>query len=222
MMETPQNNPHHIYDVGHHTLKVIEHVKADKVLRLAALLHDIAKPVTRSTDADGIDHFDEHYAVGSRMAEEILRRLKYDNHTIRSVKHLIEWHDYRWEDESYAGMAKVRRMVSKVGIEYFEPLLLLQRADVMSQSSYMQEHKIRILDEVTAIYQEVKKNHDCLTIKDLKIDGLTLMRNGIPAGKRMGIILEKLLDMVIEEPKLNQRSVLIELAKKINEVIMFE
>lgn len=47
MMETPQNNPHHCYSVGEHTLKAIEAVPADKVLRLTMLLHDIAKPACR-------------------------------------------------------------------------------------------------------------------------------------------------------------------------------
>ena len=71
------------------------------------------------------------------------------------------------------------------------------------------------------IYKDVKKNHDCLQIKDLNINGVDLIRSGIPAGKRMGLILEKLLDMVIEEPKLNQRAILLELAKKINEALIY-
>lgn len=221
MMNTPQNNPHHKYNVGDHTVEALKRIDADKVLRLAALLHDVGKPDTRSTDAEGIDHFYEHYKKSGEKSEEILRRLKYDNHTIKSVRHLIEWHDFRWDDESYAGMAKVRRLVSKVGIEYFEPLLKLQRADILGQSSYLQEKKLRVLQEVEDIYGEVKKNHDCLTVKDLDIDGVTLIRNGIPAGKRMGIILERLLDMVIEEPKLNQRAILLELAKKINDVLIY-
>ena len=199
----------------------MKNIGPDKVKRLAALLHDVAKPVTRSTDKEGIDHFYNHYKKSAEMSEEILRRLKYDNHTIKSVKHLIEWHDFRWDDESYAGIAKVRRLVSKVGIDYFEVLLDLQRADVLGQSQYLQDKKLKVLDEVSAIYQDVKRNHDCLTIKDLKIDGIDLIRSGIPAGKRMGVILERLLDMVIEEPKLNQRPILLELAKKINDVLIY-
>lgn len=221
MMATTQNNPHHKYNVGDHTIEVLKNIGPDKVKRLAALLHDVAKPVTKSTDNGGIDHFYNHYQKSAEMSETILRRLKYDNHTIKGVKHLIEWHDFRWDDESYAGIAKVRRLVSKVGIEYFESLLELQRADILGQSSYLQDKKLKVLDEVAAIYQDVKRNHDCLTIKDLKIDGIDLIRSGIPAGKRMGIILERLLDMVIEEPKLNQRPILLELAKKINDVLIY-
>jgi tRNA nucleotidyltransferase (CCA-adding enzyme) len=207
--------------VGDHTIEAVKRVDADKVQRLAALLHDVGKPDTRSTDAEGIDHFYGHYEKSGEKSEEILRRLKYDNQTIKSVRHLIEWHDFRWDDESYAGMAKVRRMVSKVGIDYFEPLLKLQRADIQAQSSYLQDKKLKTLDEVWEIYREVKENHDCLTVKDLNIDGITLIRNGIPAGKQMGVILDRLLDMVIEEPKLNQRDILLELAKKIYDVLIY-
>ena len=221
MMETSQNNPHHKYNVGDHTIEVMKNIQADKVKRLAALLQDVAKPVTKSTDNAGVDHFYNHYKKSAEMSEEILRRLKYDNHTMKAVKHLIEWHDFRWDDESYAGIKKVRRLVSKVGIDAFEPLLELQRADILGQSSYRQDNKLKVLDEVMEIFQEVKRNHDCLTIKDLNIDGVDLIRSGIPAGKRMGIILERLLDMVIEEPKLNQRPVLLELAHKINEVLIY-
>lgn len=222
MMATSQHNPHHKYNVGDHTIEVVKGIGADKVKRLAALLHDVGKPETKSTDEQGIDHFYDHYKVSGEMSEEILRRLKFDNHTIKSVRHLIEWHDFRWDDESYAGIAKVRRLVSKVGVEYFEILLELQRADILGQSDYLQNKKLQVLDQVTEIYQDVKKNHDCLMIKDLNIDGVTLIRNGIPAGKRMGIILERLLDMVIEEPKLNQRAILLELAKKINDVLIYQ
>ena len=221
MMETSQNNPHHKYNVGDHTIEVMKNIQADKVKRLAALLHDVAKPVTKSTDNAGVDLGDNHNKKRAEMSEEILRRLKYDNHTMKAVKHLIEWHDFRWDDESYAGIKKVRRLVSKVGIDAFEPLLELQRADILGQSSYRQDNKLKVLDEVMEIFQEVKRNHDCLTIKDLNIDGVDLIRSGIPAGKRMGIILERLLDMVIEEPKLNQRPVLLELAHKINEVLIY-
>ena len=221
MMSTTQNNPHHKYNVGDHTIEVLKNIGPDKVKRLAALLHDVAKPVTKSTDNAGIDHFYNHYKESAQMSETILRRLKYDNNTIKGVKHLIEWHDFRWDDESYAGIAKVRRLVSKVGIDYFEALLELQRGDILGQSNYLQDKKLKVLDEVTAIYQDVKKNHDCLTIKDLNIDGVDLIRSGIPAGKRMGVILERLLDMVIEEPKLNQRKILLELAQKINDVLIY-
>ena len=74
-METPQNTPHHCYNVGEHILHSLLYVREDKVLRLTMLLHDIAKPVVRKTDENGRDHFKTHASVGEKMSKEILRRL---------------------------------------------------------------------------------------------------------------------------------------------------
>ena len=93
MMETEQNNKHHMYTVGEHTLCVVQEVPATEALRWAALLHDVAKPCTKTSDETG-DHFYEHNRVGVDMAEDILRRLKFDNVTIGRVKRLVLWHDY--------------------------------------------------------------------------------------------------------------------------------
>ena len=106
MMETPQNNPHHCYSVGEHTLKAIEAVPADKVLRLTMLLHDIAKPACRTTDKKGVDHFYGHPVRGSEMARGILRRLKFDNDTTDRVCRLVHWHD---DNPELSGKAVRRR-----------------------------------------------------------------------------------------------------------------
>ena len=66
-METPQNNPHHCYNVGEHTLEALRNIEADKTLRLAALFHDFGKPQTHTTDADGIDHFHGHAKISAEL-----------------------------------------------------------------------------------------------------------------------------------------------------------
>jgi len=76
MMRTPQNNPHHCYTVGEHTIEVLKGVEADKVLRLAALFHDVAKPDCRSTDEDGIDHFYGHPQVGAKKTKTNFTQIK--------------------------------------------------------------------------------------------------------------------------------------------------
>ena len=82
-----------MYNVGEHTLRVVQEVPAGKVLRWAALLHDVAKPVTKTTDEKG-DHFYGHNEAGAKMAKDILARLKFDNATITRVERLVLWHDY--------------------------------------------------------------------------------------------------------------------------------
>ena len=85
-MACEQNNPHHSYSVGVHTIKSMGEVEADKVLRLTMLFHDFGKPQAKTSDANGIDHFRGHQQISEELAGGILRRLKFDNETIRQVK----------------------------------------------------------------------------------------------------------------------------------------
>ena len=132
-MKTPQNNPHHCYNVGEHTIAALQHVPADPILRWTMLLHDIAKPACRTTDEAGIDHFKGHAPAGEKMAKAILRRLKFDNETIRQVAALIRWHDCRMAPEKPV----IRRILNKLGPELFEKLMIVQEADTMAKSLYL-------------------------------------------------------------------------------------
>ena len=85
MLATGQSSPFHQYSVGVHTVKVIENVPPDEVLRLAAFLHDCGKPACRTTDAGGRDHFFGHADAGARLAEDFLREYRFDNRTIADV-----------------------------------------------------------------------------------------------------------------------------------------
>ena len=85
MMETPQITKHHCYSVGEHTIHAMQEVQQDRILRLTMLLHDVAKPVCVTTDEKGQNHFKGHPAEGAEMARVILRRLKFDNETIKRV-----------------------------------------------------------------------------------------------------------------------------------------
>ena len=89
-MECGQNNPNHIYSVGEHILKSVEYAEPERILRLAMLFHDLGKPRCRTQGEDGYDHFYNHAAVSSELAEEVLRRLKFDNHTIDLVSRLAK------------------------------------------------------------------------------------------------------------------------------------
>ncbi|MGN0243613.1 MAG: CCA tRNA nucleotidyltransferase [Lachnospiraceae bacterium] len=209
MLETTQNNPHHCYDVGRHAIESVRQIAPESVLRFTMLLHDVGKPRCKTTDEQGIDHFKGHSEMGVMMAKEILRRLKLDNHTIRTVSTLIHWHDLRWG--STVSAKQVRRAASKVGKELFPQLLQVQRADVLAQSQLYQREKLEMLDKIAELYQDILESEQCLAIKDLAIDGNQLMQLGIPQGKQIGEILKMLLEMVVEEPSLNQYSSLVEI-----------
>lgn len=209
--DTPQNNPHHMYSVGEHMMHTLLHIRNDKALRIAALLHDIGKPQTKTTDEKGIDHFHGHAELGEKMAETILKRLKFDNDTITKVKKYVKYHDYNIEPQAKT----VRRAVNKIGEEYFEQILEIKYADMMSQSEFKRNEKVEILEKVRDIYKDVLDKKQCVSLKTLNITGNDLIKAGIKQGKMIGVVLNKLLEDVIENPEHNEYEYLIEEAKKI-------
>lgn len=209
-MECEQNNPHHIYSVGEHTIRAVQEAEPDRVLRLAMLFHDFGKPLTKTTDENGIDHFYEHQAPGEELAGKILRRLKFDNETIRQVKKLVYYHDYH-PAKTPAG---VRKAVNRIGKELFPLYLKVQRADILAQNPDTQEEKLKNLAEVERLWQKILEEQNCVTLKQLAVTGRDLMEAGIPAGPGLGEILNQLLEEVIEEPKKNTREWLIAEALK--------
>ncbi len=204
MMETEQNNPHHCYSVGEHTIHALKAVPEDKVLRLTMLLHDVAKPPCKRVGADGRDHFYGHPQEGAKMAREILRRLKFDNDTIAKVTSLIRVHDVNPPLEKKA----VRRAVVKAGLSCYPDLFTVKRADILAQSSYKQKEKLDYVDAYEALYEEICREADCLSLKDLAVDGGDLISAGVSQGKEIGEILHRMLDAVIDDPALNEKEIL--------------
>ena len=210
-METVQNNPHHCYTVGEHTLKSMQAIEPDKVLRLAMLFHDIGKPVTISTDEKGIHHFYGHPDVSEDLARKILRRLKFDNYTLRMVTGLVKYHDREVKPEP----KYVRRAILKIGEDIFPLLFPIKKADIAAQSDYKREEKNEKLEMVRLAYEEVISKNQCVSLKTLAITGRDLITEvGMEAGPELGKVLEKLLDEVIENPEYNQKETLLTLAKK--------
>ncbi|MCR4787080.1 MAG: CCA tRNA nucleotidyltransferase [Lachnospiraceae bacterium] len=209
MMQCEQNNPHHCYSVGEHTVHVVENIENDRYLRLGALFHDIGKPECKKTGEDGIDHFHGHPEVSRMMARNILRRLKFDNNTIKIVSELAGFHDL-YVDPTLKG---VRKAMNKTGEDLFPMVLKIKYADIMAQSDFKREEKLDKLKILNELYEEIIKNKDCITVKDLAITGHDLIKMGVPEGPRIRQILQKVLDEVIDDPSLNNRDSLIELVK---------
>ena len=204
-METDQNNPHHKYSVGEHILHSMKHIEADKVLRLAMLFHDMGKPKAKTGDEQGIHHFHGHNEISENIAEEVLKRLRFDNDTVYKVKKLVYFHDYHpnLTDKS------VRKFVTKIGKELVPFYLLVQRADVLAQSEYEREEKLAKIDEVSRIFDGIIERRECLSLKDLAVNGKDLIELGMKPGKEIGETLEHFLEMVIENPSLNEKEILL-------------
>lgn len=211
-METEQNTPHHFLSVGEHILLSLKNIRADKVLRFTMLLHDIGKPVVKKTDGNGRDHFKMHGPQSEKMAEEILRRLKMDNDTIKKVKRLIRWHDFRPIPE----MAQVRRAVNQIGEDLFPLYLEVQKADLYAQSTYKRSNKEQRLKGVKECYENILENKECVSLKTLAVTGDDLIHAGYKPGKQIGAILNNLLEKVLDDPKLNNKEILLSIVKEEN------
>lgn len=208
-METRQNHPHHCYSVGMHTIHAMEGVRADRVLRLAMLFHDIGKPATMTTDENGIDHFHGHSAVSEKLAKEVLRRLKFDNYTTSHVRKLALFHDQKViAEEKY-----VRRAINKMGEDIFPLLLEVKHADVMAQSDYLRTEKLDELKALGAVYEKVISEKQCFSLKNLALTGNDLISMGIKPGPQLGETLHELLEVVLDDPDMNTKEKLGNLIK---------
>lgn len=210
MMTCTQENIHHMYTVGEHTVQALKQVEADKVLRLAILLHDTGKVETKTVDQQGVAHFYGHAAKSAEIAHTVLRRLKFDNDTIVKVKKLVELHDHRPSLQK----SSVRRLAVKSGTELFEALIKIKKADTLAQSEYKREEKLAYLEQMLQLYQEIIRDKECIRLKDMQINGKDLLSMGIPQGKTMGKILNDLFELVLEEPENNQKEFLCEYVKQ--------
>jgi len=200
-MECEQNNPNHDCSVGLHTVRSIQNIEADKVLRLTMLLHDFGKPCTKTTDENGVDHFYKHPKESERLAEAILRRLKFDNDTIFQVKKLVLCHD----DHPPLKASSVRRAANRIGEELFPLYLKVRRADTLAQSADTQEAKLTEISQIEQIYHKIMEDRNCFTIKQLAVTGHDLMAAGISQGPEVGRTLSYLLEQVMENPEYNDK-----------------
>ena len=209
MMDTPQKNPHHCFNVGEHTLKSLEAIESGRVTRLTMLLHDVGKPSCRTTDEEGIDHFKGHGPLGAELAGKIMRRLKLDNDTIRKVTTLIRYHDWRMRPDE----KEVRHAVSRIGAELFPVLLKVQTADMLAQSPEYMPEKLQRIVEVSTAYEKIIREAQCVSLKDLKITGRDIMSFGCAPGPEVGRLLQLALEEALDDPEKNDREYLLNFIK---------
>ncbi len=199
MMETPQISPYHCYNVGEHTLVALKSIPADKVLRYTMLLHDTGKPAARKRDRYGVDHFRGHSEISERLCSKILRRLKMDNETIRRVKHLVKYHDWFIKPIE----KEVRRAAFVVGTEPFSDLMKVQYADSLARDPSWIEQGIKRVEGVWELYKKIVGEGQCVSIKQLALNGNDLIKLGIPEGKQIGEALNAMMEAVLEDPERN-------------------
>lgn len=211
MYKNSHDNPHHCYDIYEHTLIAVESIDPEPTLRFAMLLHDCGKPAVKKFDENGVAHFYGHQRISAEISAQILARLKVSNKFRDEILFLVSNHD-RWE--LYENTEKMPRYLSKFGLDGVLKLLKVMCADVLAQSP---EYRYR-LDQI-ADAEEIAKNlavqKPCLSLRELQINGRTLMDIGIPQGRKLGAVLAQLLDEVIDGVTKNTQEALTTRAREI-------
>ncbi|MBU3155498.1 CCA tRNA nucleotidyltransferase [Clostridium estertheticum] len=200
-----QRNPHHDKDIFSHILVVVEKCPPVLNIRMAGLLHDIAKPDCFTIDTKGIGHFYDHDRKGAKIAGQILRRLKFDNESITEIEILVKEH---MNVLTKPTDISVKRLINRTSMNLVFSLFELQRADALG-SRFPQ---IR-LDEINSVEKQtiaIIESKAPLSIKELAVNGKDLMSEfSIKPGTQIGVMLKFLLNIVLENSELNTKDKLL-------------
>jgi tRNA nucleotidyltransferase (CCA-adding enzyme) len=202
-------NPHHRHTIFRHITETIDRVRPDPVLRLTALLHDIAKPRTRVKHR-GTWRFYGHEKESALLAGEILNRLRFSREVVRRVTHLIRHHmigyDPGWRD------AAIRRLIYRVGTGHIQDLLEFRRADLLAHG--LTEQDPALMNELEQRVAEQVRQEAPTGRSQLAVNGNTVMEiTGLPPGPAVGRVLRDLHEKVLDHPELNNREELTTILK---------
>jgi tRNA nucleotidyltransferase (CCA-adding enzyme) len=200
-----QLNPHHDKDIFNHTLSVVENCPLSLNLRVAALLHDIAKPDCFTIDKSGVGHFYGHDKKGVILTQQILKRFKFDNESISKISILVKEHMNVLEKPTDAS---VKHLINRVSVDLIFDLFALQRADALGSRS----PKIRLeqIDKVEEKTRAILESKVPLSISELAASGRDLMVEfSLKPGEEIGNMLKFLLEKTLENPELNSKEQLI-------------
>jgi len=205
-----QNN-FHKYTIYRHVMETVDAIERDPALRLSALFHDIAKPRVREK-IEGRWRFFSHADASAELARQIMMRLRFSNELTSRVATMVAHHmfDYRKELSDRA----IRRFMKRVGAEHVDDLIRLRKADDIAHG-WGQDHGGRIEEFSKRVHAQMISS-PALTVSDLAVNGHDVIKiTGLPPGPRVGQILDKLLETVIEYPEHNQRKTLIDMLNNI-------
>jgi tRNA nucleotidyltransferase (CCA-adding enzyme) len=200
----------HRYDVFEHSIRTCDETSGDSlVIRLAALLHDVAKPATLSVDEHGNRTFHGHDQASSDQVEALLKRLRFPNTVISKVSHLVRHHMFHyttdWTD------AAVRRFLARVGPENVAALFALREADSFAQRGARTDLRglVMFRERIAAVLA----GEHALSRNDLAVNGHDLVSIDIPPGRAMGTVIDHLFETVLDDPTQNTRTRLLTIAR---------
>ncbi|XYH99977.1 CCA tRNA nucleotidyltransferase [Sorangium sp. So ce1128] len=209
-----EQNRWHAFDVWGHAMACLDACKPEPILRVAALMHDIGKPRTRAFSDKTLDYtFYEHERVGAEIAEPILARLRFSNderaRIVALIRHHLICYDDTWTDGA------VRRWLRRVTPALAPDLYEIGVADALGKGREVTED-IASIGRLRARVEALLAAGAALSARDLAVNGSVLMKElGIPPSKLIGEILERLVELVTEEPEANTPERLLAAARDI-------
>ncbi len=213
-----QRNKYHNQELFDHLMGVLEHMSTlsgDPDKRMAAMLHDIGKPASQWFDSEGGAHYyfdpetrqgQDHEDVGAEMAHKILTELKYPTNRVNRISHMIKHHMFPGFNTSKGA----RKFIARVGQEHAHDLIDLREADQFNHSS-PSDGNADIMRQLVDTAQEEKAPTG---VSSLAINGKDLIDLGVKPGPGMGKILNDLAEAVIDDPALNTRETLLQMAQQ--------
>ena len=208
-----QNNRHHIYDVYTHSVKALSASLPDTAIRTALFLHDIGKPHCATADSNGNNHFKGHAEKSAVLADEALKNLRLDNKTREEICLLVRYHGFSiMNPQGEPDKIRLRRLISLLGYEGARKLIEIQRCD---NSAKNPEYVLsaEFFKKAYDLIGEIEADGDCVSLKDLKINGADLKNAGY-RGEEIGKELDSCLDLVLEGKIPNRREELLKEIKK--------
>ncbi len=208
-------NRYHRWDVWRHTLRCLDAAPRDLTVRLAALLHDVGKPRSAAPKegAPGEHTFYDHEKLGAKMTADILSRLKFPRREIDRVVLLVAEHNWHYRPEW--NDATVRRVLARIGPAELPALWALRRADLLARGNLLEEGLSNQAAAEARFGREIARAA-ALRVKDLAIGGEDVMRAlGLAPGRKVGEVLSRLLDRVLDDPDLNTRERLLALLPEV-------
>ncbi|NFS83983.1 CCA tRNA nucleotidyltransferase [Clostridium botulinum] len=183
-----------------HTIKATEEIENKLHLKLTMLFHNLLK----------MNNEDMEYTI--LQIKKFLKEFKYDNDTVNKVTDLT-----RYMHNSLNTKLEIKQMINLINLDLFEDLLKVKESEILSQNPLYKEERLSHLLYIRENLKDVIFNNECFNLKDLNISGKDLISLGLEKGKNIGEMLNELLELVMNNPGLNDKQVLIDIVKeKIN------
>lgn len=213
MVNCEHQNPWHYTDVFHHTVDVIKRLPKDFNLRWAAFFHDIGKPSVKALKPGTTDHYRYigHPEASAKIADKMMDILKFSNDQKEIIHKFVLYHDYPF---SKCSMKKFKEKVVEIGEENFLDFIKLREADALAHKlSKSTGFAIEAIQIIKDAYAQVIRDKPPMRIRDLAVNGDDLINEGLQ-GKEIGNCLNFLLQLVLEEPSINKKDVLMRFVKE--------